>query len=74
MVKMNIRKERYFWAGIIIALLIVVSYFVKIKVEAGLNYEVYDSILGILIFHSPIVFALYALISIVLIVKGLKRK
>jgi len=77
MVETNIGKIKIklpFWFGVAIIILLVIGFFVKIKVDSGINFVTYDSLLGIIIFHNPFVLGLYILISVVLIVTGLKRK
>jgi surface polysaccharide O-acyltransferase-like enzyme len=64
----NKKRNLYlFVVGIVLAVFMFISYFIKINVESGVNYNVQDSLLGIIIFHNPIVLALYLLISITLI-------
>ena len=50
---MKIRKPFYFWGGIVIGIFLILSYFIKIEVDSGSNFVTRDSLLGILIFHSP---------------------
>tara|TARA_Y100000310_G_scaffold345284_1_gene463411 strand:- start:5684 stop:5896 length:213 start_codon:yes stop_codon:yes gene_type:complete len=69
---MKIGNRLLFWIGIGLFVLLGISYFIGIDVESGANYIVQDSLLGILIFHNPFVFAFYILIGIVLIVKSFR--
>ena len=62
-----------FWIGILLALIIVASYFITFRVDSGFNYTTNERLLGILIFHNPFVLALYCLVIVVLLVKGLNR-
>jgi uncharacterized membrane protein len=67
-------RETLFWVGIGLAVLFVLSYFVKIRVETGYNYMIDDSLMGVIIFHNPIIFIIYVLILIALIVPFLISK
>lgn len=62
-----------FFIGISILLILIISYFVKIETDEGINFIVQDTLLGILIFHNPFILALYILGIIVLIVSGLEK-
>ena len=68
------KKKVYFWTGIIILAVIIISYFIKFQVDYGTNYAIKDSLLGMLIFHNPWILGLYILIVIFLILKGIKIK
>jgi len=57
--------------GIGIFLVLGASYFVNINISSG-NSITQTSLLGILIFYNPFILALYLLIAIVLIMKGIK--
>ena len=59
--------------GIVILMVLLISYFIRITKDIGSNYEVKDRLLGIFIFHNPFILALYALIASILLVKGMKR-
>ena len=74
MSKIKINKSVCFFIGVAIFLILLLSFFVKIKVEDGLNYITYDTLLGILIFHNPFVLGIYVLIVVILIVKSLSKK
>jgi hypothetical protein len=67
-------KTHYFYAGIIVLTFLGVSYFISFNVDTGNNYETYDSLLGIIIFHNPFILCLYILFSAVLIYNGLKSR
>lgn len=56
-----------FTTGVTLTIFMFISYFIKINIESGANYNVQDSLLGIIIFHNPIVLAIYVLIVITLI-------
>lgn len=70
----KIEKRGRFWAGVTIVLVLIASYFVKFRIDSGANYELHDSLLGIVIFHNPFILGLYVLIATVLIFNGLKKK
>lgn len=55
------------WSGLIIIFVLVGSYFVKINIEKGVNYNVKSSLLGIIIFYNPLILGIYLLIAISLI-------
>jgi len=71
---MKIRRKGFFWSGIGVGLFLILSYFWKFEVDGGGNFVVRDSLLGIMIFHNVFVLALYILIVVVLIVRGLVNK
>ena len=54
-------------------MMMIIFYFINIPVDAGVNFNTYASILGIIIFHNPFVFGLYLLIALVCIVKGFEK-
>lgn len=56
-----------FTTGVTLTIFMFISYFIKLNIESGANYNVQDSLLGIIIFHNPIVLAIYVLIVITLI-------
>lgn len=60
-------------AGIIISVILISAYFIKINIEQGSNYIIKSSLLGILIFYNPLILAIYVLIIILLIIKGIKK-
>lgn len=62
-----------FFLGISILFILIISYFVKIEADEGINFIVQDTLLGILIFHNPFILALYILGIIFLIVSGLEK-
>jgi len=68
---MKIRNKKMFYLGIIFGIFLVLIYFIKFDVESGANYNVQDSLLGVLIFHNVFVFAIYVLIAIGFISFGL---
>lgn len=69
---MKIKNKLSLWAGIIIFMALIASYFMKIKADNGGNYVIEDSLLGALIFHNPFVLGIYILIGIILLFKGIK--
>ena len=68
------KKKVYFWIGIVILALMIISYFIKFQVDSGANYSTLDSLLGIMIFHNPWILGLYILIVIFLVIKGITIK
>ena len=73
-IKIKNKLKLSFWIGLIILILLLAGYFIKINIDSGFNYELKDSLLGILIFHNPFMLGLYVLIAIVLIVNGLTKR
>ena len=67
------KQKTYFYIGIIILLILLISAFIKIPVESGSNYNITAPLLGILIFYSPIVLGAYIIIASILIFLGLKK-
>lgn len=67
-------KKILFWIGISLAILMVLSYFIKVNIDSGANYLIEDSVLGIIIFHNILVFTIYIIILILLIVPFLINK
>ena len=72
MVKIKIRGKVCFFTGIAIIALIIISYFIKVKMSSGFNYISYTPLLGVLIFHNPFILTLYVLIAIILVFYGIK--
>ena len=70
---MKVEKRIFFWIGLIVAFLLLATYFVKIKIDAGSNFIVRDSLLGILIFHNAFVLLIYALVIAFLVLFGLGK-
>ncbi len=68
------RESKYFWSGIGIIVFLTVSYFIKITVDAGSNYQTIESLLAILIFQNKYVLLIYLLFALFLIVKGFESK
>jgi len=62
-----------FLIGVIISVILISAYFIKVDIEQGSNYITKSSLLGILIFYNPFVMAIYVLIIILLIAKGIKK-
>ncbi|MEK6850138.1 MAG: hypothetical protein AABX85_01035 [Nanoarchaeota archaeon] len=73
MTKNSVKNKISLFGGVVIAVLLAISYFIKLRVESGFNYISYTSLLGILILHNPFILALYILIVIFLIFYGIKR-
>lgn len=73
--KMNdtIKSKSYFWTGVGILAFLIISYFIKIPVDSGINFITSDSLLGIIIFHNPFILAFYILFGISLIMKSIRR-
>ncbi len=70
---MELASKTKFFTGITILTLLIISYFIKINVESGSNYEVQDSLLGIIILHNPIVLSICIIIPLVLIFLRIKK-
>lgn len=70
---MKIINKKSFYSGISLFIIIIISYFIKFSSSEGPNYIVYDSLLGKLVFHNPLILAIYLLISGTLIFIGTKK-
>ncbi len=70
---MKLTSKPKFIIGIFALILIILSYFIKINSESGSNYQTQDTLLGILIFHNPLVLFAYIIISFFLIISGIKK-
>ena len=70
---MKLASNPKFFTGIIILLLLAISYFVKTNAESGTNYQTQDTLLGIIIFHNPIILLVYLAVSTALIISGIKK-
>ena len=61
-------------AGITILFILALSYFIEIQTVESYNYavnlELSTPLLGIIIFHSPLVLAFYIILAIILIFAG----
>ena len=69
---MQVRKKTLrLWLGVLVFVVLGLSYFVRFRVSVTPGEIVYDRLLGILIFHSPFVLAGYVLIAGWLMWKGL---
>ncbi len=53
-----------FGAGIAWLVMLAVAFFIPLTVDAGDNYVVQDTLLGLIIFHHPLVLAAYVLIGV----------
>jgi len=62
--------KKYLLSGIVILLFLALAYFIPLELELGDNYVVEDTLLGVVVFHSPIVFLLYLTVGIVLLTIG----
>ena len=71
---MQITSKKYFFFGILIFLVLIVSYFVKFDIDSGANYNIEERLLGVIIFHNPFILGIYLLIGIILILRGMKYK
>jgi len=67
------KNKLLFYLGILILVILAISYFIQIE-TSGTNYIISTPLLGILIFHSPIVLIVYILMASFLIYKGLGKK
>jgi len=56
-----------------IVVFLIVSNFITIEVGSGANYLTKDTLLGLLIFHSPWVLGFYVLVILGLVYYGLGR-
>ena len=52
---------------------LLLAYFIPVLDDSGANYQVYDSLLGIIIFHNLLVLLLYVLLSIAFIAYDLRK-
>ncbi|MEK6888539.1 MAG: hypothetical protein AABW80_00340 [Nanoarchaeota archaeon] len=64
-------RKTYFISGILILILLIISFFVRFDVQVSENKIINDSLLGILIFHSPIILTFYIILAIYLIIRAL---
>lgn len=71
----NFMKSRkiLFWIGLIIIVLLGASYFIKINIDSGTNYNVEESILAIIIFQNVWVLVLYLLVCAFLMFFGIRK-
>ena len=68
-----VRFNAYFWIGIVIAVILIASAFLEVSIsEPGRITN--TPILGLLIFYNPLVLAIYIMIALFFIYKGLKGK
>ena len=70
---MKLVSKPKFYTGLIILTFLILSYFIKINIDSGSNYETTDTLLGIIIFHSPIILLVYLSIISALIISGIKK-
>jgi len=71
---MKRRKENICLAlGILILLFLTASYFIKIDLDSGANYNLETRLLAVLIFYNLFFLALYILIAVSLILIGLRK-
>ncbi len=70
----NNKKRISLLIGLGIIALLIISYFIPITTDKGLNYIINDSLLGIIIFHNPFVLGLYILIGVIFIWRGIIYK
>jgi len=70
---MKLTSKPKFFTGIIILIILIISYFIKINVEIGANYKTLDTLLGAIIFHNPIILLIYIIISLALILLAFKK-
>lgn len=67
---MKIKNKGLFYTSLGILCFMILSFFIKISYESGFNYEVQDSLLGILIFHNAYVLATYVIILALMFAKS----
>ena len=65
------KKILYLTSGVFILLVLAVSYFINVNAEEGGNYVIQTPLLGILIFHNPLILTLYIIIVVYLIIRGI---
>lgn len=70
---MGVASKIRFYSGLIIIIILVISYFIKINVDSGSNYQITDTLLGILIFHNISILFAYLMISAILLIIGIKN-
>lgn len=68
------RKKLGFYIGILILIFLAGSYFIKISIDQGANYNTKSPLLGVIIFHSPIVLIIYLMIIVIFIWLNFKNK
>lgn len=66
-------RRGFLFAGIVILLVLIGFYFIKIESDSGINFQTYDTLLGVIIFHNFFVLMLYVLIALLLIVTGISK-
>ncbi len=64
------KNRAYLMAGILLLIILTISYFINIDIEKGANYIVETSLLGVLIFYNPFILGIYILIGIIFIIKA----
>ena len=64
------KRKTSVFIGIIILIILAISYFININVENGINYTINSSLLGVIIFYNPFILAFYIFIAVVLIKKS----
>lgn len=67
-------KNWKFVSGIIILVVLLISYFIKLNVDSGANFSTTQPLLAKLIFESPFVLAVYVLAGLALMLSGLSEK
>ncbi len=70
---MKLASKPKFYAGIVILALLGVSYFIKLNVDSGTNYQTTDTLLGVIIFHSPFILLIYLAVTASLIISGIRK-
>ena len=70
---MKLASKPKFYVGIIILIILSISYFIKLNIEEGANYQTRDTLLGILIFHNPLMLLIYLSVAVALIISGIKK-
>jgi len=67
-----VSKSRLFF-GIVILLLLFSSYFIKIDVDTGDNYQTFSRLTWILVFNSAYVLIAYLLVACFFVFTGFKK-
>ncbi|MSS74123.1 hypothetical protein EXS72_00580 [Candidatus Pacearchaeota archaeon] len=70
---MKLASKSRFFTGIVILIILIVSYFIKIQTNSGMNYISVSKILSLLIFKNVFLLIIYFAIPIFLIITGIKK-
>lgn len=66
----SLRRKAFLIAGIAWLVFLGVAYGLPVQTEAGDNYIIEDTLLGIAIFHNPLILGLYMLVGVALVAAG----